>query len=349
MNFDSLPVRLVFRWELAVRAVLALLAPLIVGYLLGDVKAGLLAAIVAANVSIAYLGPDLGFFRWAVVAAVGSAAAAVLGVFISGTIWLEVPFLLVLFAALGAMMLGGLTSQLAFSPVAILGLFVVTLFGGPVTVATVVAILAGAAWSLVLVAVLPRWRGWPRIPVDRNTLAPNAVILRRLFTHPSLRDWAFPLLLGVLVVAAVTLAATIGGSSRSYWAAIALIAVLGPSRQETLVEASRFMAAAFIGIGGALVFLYLPLPTAVTLGISILVGALGALVVLARPMLSKAAIAFLVVTMVTLLTEPDAVSIGGERFMLTAIGVTIGILAAALAEYLAASIEQRGATSKEVA
>ncbi|MCH9817130.1 MAG: hypothetical protein K0U64_11890 [Actinomycetia bacterium] len=195
MNFDSLPMRLVLRWELAVRAVLALLAPLIAGYLLGDIKAGLLAAIVAANVSIGYLGPDLGFFRWAVVAAVGSATASVLGVFISWMIWLEVPFLLALFTVLGAMMLGGLTSQLAFSPVAITGLLAVSLVGGPVTATTILAIVAGAAWSLVLVAVLPRWRGWPRIPVDRNTLAPNAAILRRLFRRPSWRDWAFPLLL----------------------------------------------------------------------------------------------------------------------------------------------------------
>ena len=115
------------------------------------------------------------------------------------------------------------------------------------------------------------------------------------------------------------------------------------------MEASRFMAAAFIGIGGALVLLYLPLPIVVTLGITIVIGALGALVVLARPTLSKACIALLVVTMVTLVAQPDALSIGGERFMSTAIGVTIGILAAALAEYLAASIEQRGLEAEEVA
>ena len=340
MDLSAFPARVVLRWELSVRAALAVSVPLLVGYWRGGGTSGLLAAIVSANIAIAYLGPDLGIFRWSVFAAVGTPIAILIGVSVTGPPHIgSAVYMLLLFTGFGAMMMAGLTSQLAFNPIAITGLISTTLLQGPVTATMVVHVVLGAVWSLALIAVLPRWRGWPRIPVPAGALAPNTALLRRMLRHPRRRDWAFPLLLGVLAVAVVVLAATIGGSSRPYWATIALIAVLGPNRQQTVAEGSHYMAAAFIGVAAALALLALPLPTVVAIVLVVAIGALGALVLLLRPLLAKASITFLVVSLVSLLAGLDSSLVGGERFMATALGVAVGVLAAGAGEFLASRIE----------
>ena len=342
MDLSVLPVRQLLRWDLTARVLVALLLPLLLGYLRTGTLSGLLPALVAAAVSMSYLGPDLGIFRWSVFAAVGTTITALVGTALAtGDLWGRLLFIFLLMTALGSMLLAGITTQVAFGPIAIIGLITTVLLEIPVTWELVYQVVGGAALGLALIATVPHWSAWPRIPLPPGALQPDTDLLRRMWTRPSLHDWAFPVLLGVLAVAVLVIASVLGQGDRPYWAVLALITVLGPQRQRTLEEGWRTLVAALIGVAAALVLLLLPLTVLAVVLIAFAIGALGALVLLSHSLLSKAALTVMLVVLISLLASDDALAVGQERFIETAIGVAAAILAAGLAEYLSVRMEQR--------
>lgn len=343
MDLSALPVKLVMRWELASRLLASLVVPLLVGFLLNGDASGMLPAVIAALVSTSYLGPDVGIFRWAVFSTVGVTVATIIGAALAGTgVWsLQLLFVFLVFTALGTMLLAGITTQAAFLPIATVGIIMTVLYSSPVTMGLVISTILGASWGLLLIATMPRWSGWPRLPLPPGGLKPDTDLLKRLWTSPSWRDWSFPLLLGALAALVLVIADLLGQGERPYWAVLALVTILGPQRQKTLDDGLQTLIAALIGVTVGIGLLRLPLPLPTVLAIGVALGALGALVIISHPLWSKTLMSVLIVVIFTVVAGDDPSDIGHERFIEIAIGATTAILAAGLAEYLALRMEQR--------
>jgi hypothetical protein len=350
MDLSVFPRREVLRWELFVRTILALSVPLLIGYALNGDLSGILAALIAGLASISYLGPDAGLFGWAVFAAVGTAASALLGFLVSGAsgpVQLIVVF--ALFTGLGAAMLAGLLSQLAFTPLAMIGLLIIVLAEGSLTVEIAAQVCAGAGWALLLIAVLPRWSGWPRLPLPIEALRPDLALLRRMIRRPRWAEWGFPLLLGALATAVLVAADILNDGTRPYWAVLGLIGALGPVAANTRRASWQTVVGTVVGVVGALLLLALPLSQGQALAISSALGFLGVLVLLSHGVLSKAALTVLVLVMIAILTGDDPADVAGLRLIDYLIGAAVAMAAAGVAEYLAQRLEEDRPAEVDVA
>ncbi len=335
------PTRLLLRWELGVRVLVALAVPLLVSSLFGGILSGLLTAVVAAAVSTSYAGPDAGSLKWSTFSAFGSVVAAIGGIYFgSSASPVQLVLVFALYTVFGAMLLAGLTTQLAFTPVATLGLVTIVLSSGVLTWQTVLQIVLGAAWGLLLIVVLPRWSGWPRLPLPPGALDPDTRLLRRMVRRPRLTDWGFPLLLGALAAAVLLVAALLDDNSRPYWAVLGLVAVLGPARRQTVDAGGQVVAATVVGVLIGILLLQAPLPGEALAAVCMFCGAGGVLVLLTNPVVSRVLLTVLIVGMVALLTGADPGDVGGQRLIETVVGAAAGLLAAGAAEYLAIRLEE---------
>jgi hypothetical protein len=341
MDLSAFPMSVLLRWELLARASLALFVPLGVGFAVSGDLSGIVAALVAAMVSLSCLGPDVRSLPWSGLAAVGTAAATLIGIAMGGAN-LGLQFLLVfgLFALLGVAMLAGMISQLAVTPIAFLGMIAMVLAGGQLSVAVTVQVCAGAAWAFVLIVVLPRWSRWPRLPVPAAALLPDTELIWGMVTRPSIRRWGFPLLLGVLASAVLYGASILNDGSRPYWAVLGLIGALGPAASKTREAGWQTVVGTALGVVVALLLFQLPFADGALLVVSLALGLVGVLVLLTNGLLSKALLTVLVIVLVAILTGDDPGDVAGLRLLDYVIGAGIAMLAAGLAEYLAHRLEE---------
>jgi hypothetical protein len=341
MDLSAFPRKILLRWELVVRGALALLVPWGIGYAVNGDFSGLLAALVAALVSLSCLGPDVRSLRWSTIAAVGSVASTVLGLFLSSQA-LPLQFLLifVLFAGLGAGMLAGLISQLAFTPIAFLGMIGMVLAGDDVDGTIILLALGGAAWALLLIAIVPLWQGWPRLPIPADKLAPDTDLLRRMVARPRWKEWGFPVLLGGLAAAVLYGANLLNDGTRPYWAVLGLVGALGPTARKTRDDSKQTVVGTAVGVVIALLLFQLPLADGVLLLATVGLGLTGVLITLTNGMLSKALTTVLVIVLIASLTGDDPGDVAGLRLLDYLIGAGIAMLAAGLAEYLAQRLEE---------
>lgn len=341
MDLTPFPRRQVLRWELFVRVILALLIPLLIGVIANGDLVGLLAGVIAALIAISYLGPDAGLFGWSVLAAAGTALAAMGGLLIGAAHpALQLAVIFALFTALGAAMLAGLISQLAVTPVAFIGLITIVLGDGNLTPGAALLICGGAVWSLFLIAVLPRWSGWPRLPLPSQALQPDVQLLRRMVRRPQLRLWGFPLLLGALATGVLLLAWIFDDGARPYWAVLGLVGALGPVATKTRRDGWQTVGGTVLGVFAALFLFELPLADGAALTIGLLLGFLGVLVMLTHGLWSKALLTVLVVVLIAVLTSDAPGAVAGLRLVDYLLGATAALLAAGLAEYLAQRLEE---------
>ncbi|MEZ5117843.1 MAG: hypothetical protein R2737_16400 [Candidatus Nanopelagicales bacterium] len=200
MDLSALPLVAVLRWDLAVRALLAVLLPALIGLAVPWLThAAVLAAVVAALVSLSSLGPDLGQPRWTALAVVATPVAVTLGAWLAPTAGGGVLLVLLLFVVQGALTQAGLVGQLAWFPVSSAGLVAAALSPGRASLlAVAAAAAAGAAWAGLLVLLVPRVVRVPRLALPEGALAVDTPRLRRMVMRPHWRDWTFPLLLGGL-------------------------------------------------------------------------------------------------------------------------------------------------------
>jgi uncharacterized membrane protein YccC len=341
MDLSAFPRRVLLRWELVLRVALALLVPLGVGFALNGDLSWVLASLVAALVSLSCLGPDVRSMTWSAIAAVGSVATMVLGLLLSDQP-LPLQFLLIflLFAGLGAGMLAGLISQLAFTPIAFLGMIAMVLAGDDVDGAVILLVAGGAAWALLLIAVVPLWQGWPRLPIPAEKLRPDTDLLHRMVTAPRWQQWGFPVLLGALAALVLYAADFLNDGTRPYWAVLGLVGALGPTASKTRDDSKQTVIGTAIGVVSALLLFQLPLADGALLLAAVGLGLIGVLITLTNGMLSKAMTTVLVIVLIAVLTGDDPGDVAGLRLVDYLVGAAIAMLAAGLAEFLAQRLEE---------
>lgn len=342
MDLSALPTRVVLRWDLAVRILLAVALPSAVAVWGGEGSAGpsLIAALVAALVSLSCLGPEVRRPAWVAVAAVGTPVAISLGIVLgtSNTRGILVVFLLYLVQ--GALTEAGLISQFAWFPVATAGLLATVLTTEADGVATIfLAACAGAAWAALLIAVVPLVLRPPRIPLPPAALQVDTARLRRMVTRPTLHDWVFPLLLGGLASVVLVAVDAMTGGFRPFWAVFALVGVLAP----TAGKARSFTWQTVVSTLGGILVAAVMLASGLALGPRLLLALLMAIVGAAF-LLRHGIIAKLLLTPLPVLVAAAAIGPGGSvalgyRLVEYLFGAGVGFVAALGGEWLTQRLE----------
>ena len=342
MDLSTLPRRSLLRWDPAVRVALAIGVPLAIGAARTGTSVGFLPAVVAVLVTLSNLGPDMGDQRrWSVFAAVLTPVGSIGGV-LAAHAWLplRLGYVFVLYAILGVFLLAGLLTQLAMAPVAAAGLYATVLSAdAQLTWPLVLTVVAAATWGYLLIpaiALIP----FPRLPIPAGALSPRTMILRRMFTRPTLHDWGYPLLLGALSALVLLVAAAMTDNASSYWAVTALVSVLAPAAAHTRAVGWQTVLASVAGV--LLIFLLADLgwPDAVLMTVSLLLGALGVLVLLTHGTASKLLTTQLIVILVAVAAGTDPADLAGLRLWHYALGITVALLSAGAAEILALRLEE---------
>ncbi len=329
------PVQAVLRWDLTIRAVLAIGVPLALALVLqGSYVNALVIGLTAAMVSLSSLGPDIGSTRWSVVAAVATPVAALVAGVTSNVAIGGLLFVFLAYTALGAFIQAGIVAQMAWFPVATFGLLVAVLATGGPTAGFVAATVVGSAWALMLIIVVPRLVHVPRLPIPIEATAPNTALLRSMLTRPSLRAWGFPLLLGSLSAALLLAADIITGGFRPYWAVFAFASVLGPIASKTRASAWETVLATVLGLVLAAVLASLGLPNSIVIMVTFALVVPGALLMLRNGLVSKILLTPLPVIMVALLIDEDLTLVAGFRLAEYLIGALAAVLVAGVAEWL---------------
>lgn len=191
MDVSAFPPAALWRWDLAMRLLLAVVVPIATGLVLfGTLSYGALTAMMsAALVSFASLGPDLSTRGWVVVAATGVPVAVVLGALSARLEGTGILLVFILFTVHGAMVRTGLAPQLAWFPVATGGLLAARLSSGTADIgeAALGAVL-GSVLAVALIGLVPRVVRAPRLPIPPEALALDTSRLRRMVTAPTWRD-----------------------------------------------------------------------------------------------------------------------------------------------------------------
>lgn len=342
MDLSALPLVAVLRWDLAVRALLAVLLPALIGLAVPWLThAAVLAAVVAAMVSLSSLGPDLGQPRWTALAVVATPVAVTLGAWLAPTAGGGVLLVLLLFVVQGALTQAGLVGQLAWFPVSSAGLVAAALSPGRASLlAVAAAAAAGAAWAGLLVLLVPRVVRVPRLALPEGALAVDTPRLRRMVMRPHWRDWTFPLLLGGLSALLLVLAGLLTGGFRAYWVVFALVAVLGPTSAATRQSAWETVAAAMVGIALAGVLVAWDPDALVVVACVLALAVAGALVLLRNGMLSKALLTPLPVVFAARAAEGPGSGALGLRLVEFLVGAGVGLAAAVASEWLVQRLER---------
>jgi hypothetical protein len=341
VDLASFPTRDLLRWDLAVRLLLAALIPLLAQVWLGDgvVGPGLVAGLVAALVSMASLGPDLAAPRWLLLAALATPTAVVSGAALGlASPWASA-FVFVLYVAQGVAIEAGLVTQLAWFPVSTAGMLAAALTTGHVDVGPLAAAAcAGAAWAALLMVVVGRVPT-PRLDLPAAALRVDTAAMRRLVTHPSLRGWVFPVLLGGLSVLLIVVAGHLTEGYRPYWAVFALVSVLAPTAAATRRSAWEVVASSLAGIALAAVLLWSGLGPVALFATSLGLGIVGAALILRAGMLSKTLLTPLPVVIAGLALSSQPERALGARLLEYLLGAGVGLVAAVVAQWLVRRLE----------
>lgn len=343
MDLSTLPTRLLLRWDLAVRIGLAVLVPLgIQFWRTGGVTGSVIAAaLVAALVSLASVGPELAAPRWVAVAAIGTPLALVLGTVLGpsptgGLLWV-----FVLYTAQGALTQVGLISQMAWYPIATVGLCGSVLATGATPVGEVaVAGFAGSAWAVLLMIGVARVIHAPRLPVPPGALAVDTASLRRMITHPTLAAWVFPLLLGSLAAGLLVVVDHLTGGFKPFWAVFALAGVLAPTAAATRKSTWETVGSTVAGLLLAALLLYSGLPAPTVLLTTVGMALVGAVLLLRNGLLSKVLMVPLPVLMAAAGLGEDGGLALGLRLVEYMLGAGLGFAAAVAGERLSTLLSQ---------
>ncbi len=291
MDLSGFPPAALWRWNLALRLLLAIAGPLALSAAawstIGVVPVA--AAMTAALVSLASLGPDLSSRRWEWVAVLGVPVALGLGALASrlpagGTL-----LVFVLFTVHGAMVRAGLLAQLAWFPVATAGLLAALLFAGTESLSDLMLGAAlGSLWALVLLRSVASRVRTPQLPIPPEALTVDTSRLRRMVRSPTGRDWLAPLALGALSAGLLAVTALLTGGFKPYWSVLAFVSVLAPSSAKTRDSVVETVLGSAVGVLLAAVVLSLGLPQGAELGLIAAMGMVGALLLLRNGMLAKA-------------------------------------------------------------
>ena len=329
------PMRAVLRWDLAVRLLLSLAIPLGIGAALGDLGAVTVAATMAAAlVSFGNLGPDLSSRRWLLVTALGVPLAMVLGVASSRLASGGVLVVFALFTAYGALARSGMVAQLAWFPVATAGMLAALLIGPDVSLAdATLGAIAGAGLAVVLGAAVPLVLRPPTLTLPPEAMEVDGDRLRRMVAHPSWRDWAFPLVLGVTSAALLVVFEALTGGFKPYWSVLAFVSVLAPTAAQTRRSAWETIGSTAVGVALAAVVLALDLglsATVVTIGV---LGIVGATLLLRQGFVSKALITPLPVVLAAASPGVDAAIALPVRLGEYVVGAVLGVVVVVLTEW----------------
>jgi hypothetical protein len=346
VDLSAFPTRAVLRWDLAVRLLLALAIPLGIGIAVGDLGAVTVAATMAAAlVSFGNLGPDLSTRLWLAVTTLGVPLAMVLGAVTSRLPTGGVLVVFVLFTAFGAFARAGFVAQLAWFPVATAGMLAALLIGPEASLGSVtVGAAAGAGLALVLSVVLPRLLRAPTLTLPAQALEVDTDRLRRMVRHPSWRDWAFPLVLGVASAALLVVFDVVTGGFKPYWSVLAFVSVLAPTAAETRRSAWETITSTVAGVvlAGAVLALDLsPSATAITIAV---LGIVGALLLLRQGFVSKALITPLPVVLAAAALGADGGIALPVRLGEYVVGAALGVVVVVLTDWAGRRLTTAGSS-----
>ncbi len=155
-----------------------------------------------------------------------------------------------------------------------------------------------------------------------------------------MRDWGFPILLGVLAAVVLYGANFLNDGTRPYWAVLGLVGTLAPTASKTRADSKQTMAGTVLGVFLAMLLFQLPVGVGVLLWTGIGLGLLGVLITLTNGMLSKALTTALVIVLIAVLTGDDPGDVSGLRLIDYLFGVSVALFAAGFAEYLARRLEE---------
>lgn len=337
MDLSAFPPAALWRWDLAVRLLAAVVVPLIGIYALSGVSVvvALCAAMAAALVSLSSLGPDLSGRGWIAVAALGVPLAMIAGALASRLPGAGVALVFVLFTVHGAMIRAGLVAQIAWFTVATGGLLAALLVTDDVALPDLALGAAlGSVLALALMWLVPRMLSAPRLPIPPEALAPDTERLRRMMTAPTWRDWMAPLALGAMSAALLLAATALTGGFKPYWAVLAFVSVLAPTSAKTRESAVETVVATVIGVALAAGVLALGLPLAVEAGLITLLGVLGALLIIRNGTASKALLTPLPVVIAAGALDAQGALAFQLRLVEYVVGALLGAAAAVAAEFL---------------
>lgn len=337
MDLAALPPAALWRWDLGVRMMLAVLAPVGASMVLfGELTSGSVAAVMsAALVSFASLGPDLSSRTWVAVAAIGVPVAMVLGVLSARLGSSGALLVFVLFTVHGAMVRTGLLAQLAWFPVSLGGMLAALLATGTTGLAAVgVGAVLGSMLAVGLIVGVPLVVRAPRLPIPPEALALDTSRLRRMATEPRLRDWLFPLALGGLSAGLLLVTTALTGGFKPYWSVIAFVSVLAPSSAKTRASAIETVVASLVGVALTAAVLRLGLPQGLEVFVIVVLGVAGALLILRNGMLSKALLTPLPVVIAVAALDVDGALALPLRVLEFVVGAALGLATVVVADYL---------------
>jgi hypothetical protein len=343
MDLSAFPTRELLRWTLAVRVGLAVLVPIAWQYWrTGEVVgAAMVAALVAALVSLASLGPEMTDPRWIAVAGIGTPVAVLMGVVLGPSPTGGVLWVFLLYVCHGAMVQAGLVSQMAWFPVSTAGLCASVLSTGAVPAGQyVVPAVLGSAWSVLLIIVVPSVIRAPRLRLPAGALHVDSELLRRMVRAPSLRDWLYPALLGGLATLVLVVADAATGGFRPFWAVFALSGVLAPTAAATRRSSWETVASTTAGVMLAGVLLWSGLPALVLLSLTLLLALVGAALMLRNGVASKLLLTPLPVMIAAASLGPDKGLALGMRLAEYLLGAGVGFAAGFAAEWLSKRLEK---------
>lgn len=345
MDTSQFPPKALLRWEFAVRIVLAVLGPLIVGQLLGVTSpdSGVTAALAAALVSLSTVGPDVRRWEWSVTAALMTPLAMAVGALLTSADAgvLSGLFVLVLFTIHGLMLQAGLMSQLAWYPVAAGGMLGVVLGAGVTQVGTtLLALVLGSAWALVLMIVVEPVVRSPLLPIPSQALRPDVALLRGAVTAPTVRVWAFPLLLGSLATGLLVAVNWLTGGYKPYWSVFALVSVLGPTAARTRKSARDTVVASVAGVALSGVLISLSWEPRMLVLVVMGLSAVGALLLLRRGIFAKTLLTPLPVVLAALALADDATPALKSRLAQYLLGVAVAVVAAGLTQRVSSRLTE---------
>ena len=335
MDLSAFPTRGLLRWDLAVRILLSLTVPLGIGIVVDDVGEVTIAATMAATlVSFGNLGPDLSSRPWQAVTALGVPLAMVLGVASSRLTSGGVLVVFLLFTAFGAFARAGFVAQLSWFPVATAGMLAALLVGPEASLAQVaVGAVVGAVLAVVLSIVVPLLLRPPPLTVPAEALDVDTDRLRRMVRHPAWHDWAFPLVLGVASAALLVVFDRVTGGFKPYWSVLAFVSVLAPTAAETRRSAWETITSTVAGVALAAVVLALDLNPSATAVTIVVLGTVGALLLLRQGFVSKALITPLPVVLAVANPGADAAFALPVRLGEYVVGAALGVVVVVLTDW----------------
>ncbi len=335
VDLSAFPTRVLLRWDLAARLLLALAIPIGIGVAVGDLgELTVGAAMAAALVSFGNLGPDLSGRPWQLLTAIGVPLAMVLGVVSSRLASGGVLVVFVLFTAFGAFARSGFVAQVAWFPVATAGMLAALLVGPDASVAELaLGAAAGAVLALVLGRAVPAVLRPPTMPLPAEALEVDIDRLRRMVTRPTWRDWAFPLVLGVVSAVLLVVFDALTGGFKPYWSVLAFVSVLAPTAAETRRSAWETITSTALGIVLAAGVLALDLGTAATAITIAVLGIVGALLMLRQGFVSKALITPLPVVLAAAALGADGAIALPVRLGEYVVGALLGVAVVVLTEW----------------